>query len=240
MKDGGDEKNGRGEDEDQEELLFAVKAAEQSLSGGVSHHMGEILGFVEGMAPFLNKETLIKIKCAICDHFSPSFFPGEGEYTVVELREYCHAKEQPLHHLNLFTIAKCAEHSREAQRRLLELAGSVVEEDLRPAFSGKKLYDRNAFASYHLEYRTVLERGRVCIEFGHQDDAGFVGGGIKVCILMRIDPGFGKDSAKIKAVQTYGRPVMVVTAARQVRRQMEIDEVLMAIAKKREMEIVFL
>ena len=240
MKDGVDEKNGIGEDEDQEELLFAVKAAEQSLTGAASHHMGEILGFVEGMAPFLNRETLIKIKCASCDHFSPSFFPSDGDYAVVESREYCHAKEQPLHHLNLFTIAKCPEHSREAQRQLLELAGSVIDEDLRPAFAGKKLYDRNAFASYDLEYRTVLERSRVCIEFGHQDDAGFVGGGINVCILMRIDPGFGKDSAKIEAVHIYGRPVMVVTAARQTRRQMEIDEVLMAIAKKREMEIVFL
>ncbi|UEC43298.1 MAG: hypothetical protein METHAR1v1_1260010 [Methanothrix sp.] len=240
MKDGGDEKNGRGEDGDQDELLFAVKAAEQSLPTGFSHDVGEILGFVEGMAPFLNKETLIQIKCSRCDNFSPSFFPGEGEYGVVESRPYCHAKEQPLHHLNLFTIAKCAEYSREAQTILTEMAASLVEEDLRPALAGKKLYDRNAFASYDVDYRTILEGGRVCIEFGHQVEGGFIESGITVCILSRIDPGLGEDSAKIKAVQTYGRPVMVVLASRQVRRQMDIDEVLIGIAEKRGMDIVFL
>ncbi|MGB3944747.1 MAG: hypothetical protein WBK88_08160 [Methanothrix sp.] len=240
MKDGGDEKNGRGEDGDQDELLFAVKAAEQSLPMGVSHDVGEILDFVKGMAPFLNRQTLIQIKCSCCDNFSPSFFPSEGEYGVVESRPYCHAKEQPLHHLNLFTIAKCAEYSRVAQTILLEMAGCVVEEDLRPALAGKKIYDRNAFASYDVDYMTILERGRVCIEFGHQVEGGFIESGITVCILSRIDPGLGEDSTKIKAVQTYGRPVMVVLASRHVRRQMDIDEVLIGIAEKRGMDIVFL
>jgi hypothetical protein len=122
----------------------------------------------------------------------------------------------------------------------LELASSVVEEDLRPALADKKLYDRNAFASYDVDYRTIQERSMVCIEFGHKDGGNFVESGIKICILRRLDPGFGEDAARIKAAHKYGRPVMVVMAARQIRRQMGIDEVLEGIAEKREMDIVYL
>ena len=200
----------------------------------------EVLAFVEGMAPFLNRGTLIELKCKSCDNYAPSFFSGEDEFGVVEPRAYCHAKKQPLHHLSLFTIAKCQDYSQDAQRELFELAESVVAEDLRPALANKKLYDRNAFASYDVDYRIIQKRSMVCIEFGHEDDGNFVESGIKICILRRLDPGFGKDSAKIKAVQTYGRPVVVVIAARQIRRQMDIDEVFERIAEKREMDIVYL
>ena len=239
MKDDKEEENGKEEVDVKGELLFAVKAAEQSLPEGASPQMGEILAFIEGMAPFLKKDTLIQIKCFSCDNFAPSFFPSEGDFSVVESRAYCHAKKQPLHHLNLFTIAKCQEHSKEAQKRLLELAKSVVEEDLRPALAGKKLYDRNAFASYDVDYRIIPERSMVCIKFGH-DDGDFVESGIKICILRRLDPGFGEDAKKIKSVHKYGRPVMVVMAARQIRRQMGIDEVLEGIAEKRGMDIAHL
>jgi hypothetical protein len=240
MKDDKEEENGKEEEDNQGELLFAVKAAEQSLPESVSPQMGEILAFVEGMAPFLKKDTLIQIKCSSCDNYAPSFFPGESDFSVVEPRAYCHAKKQPHHHLNLFTIAKCPEHSKEAQKRLLELANSVVKEDLRPALADKKLYDRNAFASYDVDYKIIPERSMVCIEFGHDDDGDFVESGIKICILRRLDPGFGEDAAKIKAVHKYGRPVMVVMASRQIRRQMGIDEVLEEIAEKREMDIAYL
>ncbi len=240
MKDDTEEENGKEVEDNQGELLFAVKAAQQSLPEGVSPQMGEILAFIEGMAPFLNKDTLIQIKCSSCDNYAPSFFPGESDFGVVEPRAYCHAKKQPHHHLNLFTIAKCPEHSKEAQKRLLELAESVVEEDLRPALADKKLYDRNAFASYDVDYRIIRDRSMVCIEFGHEDNGDFVESGIKICILRRLDPGFGEDAAKIKAVHKYGRPVMVVMAARQIRRQMGIDEVLEGIAEKREMDIAYL
>jgi hypothetical protein len=240
MTDEKEEENGKEEEDNQGELLFAVKAAEQSLPEGTSPQMGEILAFIEGMAPFLKKDTLIQIKCSSCDNYAPSFFPGEGDFGVVEPRAYCHAKKQPHHHLNLFTIAKCPEHSREAQKRLLELANSVVEEDLRPALADKKLYDRNAFASYDVDYRIIQDRSMVCIEFGHDDDGDFVESGIKICILRRLDPGFGEDAAKIRAVHKYGRPVMVVMAARQIRRQMGIDEVLEGIAEKRDMDIAYL
>jgi len=64
--------------------------------------------------------------------------------------------------------------------------------------------------------------------------------GIKICILRRLDPGFGEDAKKIKSVHKYGRPVMVVMAARQIRRQMGIDEVLEGIAEKRGMDIAHL
>jgi hypothetical protein len=240
MKDDPEEADGKGVEAKQGELIFAVRAAQQSLPEGVGSQMGEILAFIEGMAPFLDKETLIKIKCESCDHYSASFFPGEGDYLVVEAHPYCHAKKELLHHLNLFTIAKCPEHSTDVQEQLLDLAESVVEEDLRPALLDKKLYDRNAFASYDVAYRTILERGKVCIEFGHQDEVGFVQSGIKICILIRLDPGFGEDSAKIRAVHKYGRPVMVVMAARQIRRQMGIDDLLAGIAERRGMEMVYL
>lgn len=240
MKDDTEEENGKDVEENQGELHFAVKAAQQSLPEGVSPQMGEILAFIEGMAPFLKKDTLIQIKCSSCDSYAPSFFPGEGDFGVVEPRAYCHAKKQPHHHLNLFTIAKCPEHSKEAQKRLLELAESVVEEDLRPALADKKLYDRNAFASYDVDYRIIRDRSIVCIEFGHVDNGDFVESGIKICIMRRLDPGFGEDAAKIKAVHKYGRPVMVVMAARQIRRQMGIDDVLEGIAEKREMDIAYL
>jgi hypothetical protein len=240
MKDDKEEEKGKVEEDNQGELLFAVKAAQQSLPEGVSPQMGEILAFIEGMAPFLKKDTLIQIKCSSCDNYAPSFFPSEDDFSVVEPRDYCHAKKQPHHHLNLFTIAKCLEHSKEAQKRLLELANSVVEEDLRPALADKKLYDRNAFASYDVDYRIILERSMVCIEFGHDDEGDFIESGIEICILRRLDPGFGEDAAKIKAVHKYGRPVMVVMAARQIRRQMGIDEILEGIAEKREMDIAYL
>ncbi len=240
MKDDAEEENGKDGRDCQDELLFAVKAAQQSLTEGTSPNVREVLGFVEGMAPFLDRDTLIQLKCASCDNYAPSFFSGEEEFGVVEPRAYCHSKRQPLHHLNLFTIAKCLEHSREGQEELLELANSVVEEDLRPALADKKLYDRNAFASYDVDYRTISKRSMVCIVFGHDDEGEFVESGIRVCILRRLDPGFGEDTAKIRAVQTYGRPVMVVMAARQIRRQMDIDEVFEGIAEKREMDIVYL
>ncbi|HPJ30600.1 MAG TPA: hypothetical protein PLZ42_04345 [Methanothrix sp.] len=240
MKDDGEEENGKTEDESQGELLFAVRAAEQSLPEGTSSSIWEVLAFVEGMAPFLNRGTLIEIKCKSCDNYASSFFSGEDEFGVVEPRDYCHAKKQPLHHLSLFTIAKCQDYSQDAQRALFELAESVVTEDLRPALANKKLYDRNAFASYDVDYRIIQKRSMVCIEFGHEDEGDFVESGIKICILRRLDPGFGKDSARIKAVQTYGRPVMVVMAARQIRRQMDIDEVFEKIAEKREMDMVYL
>ncbi|HPJ30914.1 MAG TPA: hypothetical protein PLZ42_05930 [Methanothrix sp.] len=241
MKDETEEENGNVDEEEvQGELLFAVKAAQQSLPAGASPQIAEILAFVEGMAPFLKKDTLIQLKCYSCDNYAPSFFPVDDDVSIVEPRAYCHAKKQPHHHLNLFTIAKCPEHSREAQRELSKLAKSVVEEDLRPALADKKLYDRNAFASYDVDYRIIPERSMVCIEFGHDDDGDFVESGIKICILRRLDPGFGEGAAKIKAVHKYGRPVMVVMAARQIRRQMGIDEVFEGIAEKREMDIAYL
>lgn len=121
MKDDKEEGKGKVEEDNQGELLFAVKAAQQSLPEGVSPQMGEILAFIEGMAPFLKKETLIQIKCSSCDNYAPSFFPSEDDFSVVEPRAFCHAKKQPHHHLNLFTIAKCLEHSKEAQKNFCSL-----------------------------------------------------------------------------------------------------------------------
>jgi len=228
-------------DDSRDELLFAVKAAEHSLPDGTKSNIGEILAFIKGMAPFLDKETIIQIKCRSCDNYASCFFPVEGDFEVVEPHDYCHAKKQPLHRLSLFTIAKCMDYSGDAQEKLTDLASIMVEEDLRPCLADKKLYDRNFFASYDVDYLIMQEPGSVCIDFGHKgDDDKFVKSGIKLCLLRRLDPGFGDQTSSIKAVQKYGRTIMVVMAGRQIRRQMGVDGILERIAEKRNMDIVYL
>gem|GEM_PF-178182 len=227
-------------DDSRDELLFAVKAAKQSLPEGTNSNIGEILAFIEGMAPFLDKDTIIRIKCACCDNYAPCFFPVDGDFEVVEPHEYCHNKKVPLHRLSLFTIAKCMEYSKKARDEILDMANAVVEEDLRPALADKKLYDRNFFASYDVDYLIKPKPGMACIEFGHSDDGRFVENGIKICILRRLDPGFGEQTSSIKAVQKYGRTTMVVMTGRQIRRQMGIDQIFEKIAKERDMDIVHL
>lgn len=232
--------NDENDDENRDELLFAVKAAKHSIPKGINSHVGEILAFVEGMAPFLGRDIIINLKCHNCDNYAPSFFPVEGDFDIVDPHEYCHVKGQGLHHLSLFTIAKCVEHSQKAQKEMMDLAKRMVEGDLNPTMADKKLYDRNAFASYDLEFKIKPRIGEICIEFGHQNNGDFVDSGIKICLLKRLDPGYGEQTSSIKAVQKSGQMAMVVMAGRNIRRQMGLDEILDKVAEKYYMNIVYL
>ena len=51
--------------DDDNELVFAVKAVERSLPKGTNHHIGELLAFLVGMAPFLDRDTLIDLKLSL-------------------------------------------------------------------------------------------------------------------------------------------------------------------------------
>jgi hypothetical protein len=227
--------------DDNNELLFAVKAVEQSLPKGTNYHMAELLAFIEGMAPFLDRDTLIDLKCQGCDNYATSFFPVEDDLDIVEAHEYCHAKKQMLHHQAFFTIAKCMEYSNEVQKELQEMAEAVVEEDLRPGLAGKKLYDRKLFASYDVELRIEPRVGEnVSIEFGHKANGDFVESGIWICLLRRLDPELCEHSAKIVTVQNHGQTTMVVMIGRQIRRQLGVDAILEKIAETRDMDIVYI
>ncbi|MEA2045531.1 MAG: hypothetical protein U9N48_03265 [Euryarchaeota archaeon] len=227
--------------DDDNELVFAVKAVERSLPKGTNHHIGELLAFLVGMAPFLDRDTLIDLKCQGCDNYASSFYPVESDLDIVEFHGYCHAKKQMLHHQALFTIAKCMEYSNEVQKELQETAEAVVEDDLRPGLAGKKLYDRKLFASYDVEFRIKPRVGEnVSIEFGHKTNGDFVDSGIRICLLKRLDPELCEHSAKIVTVQNHGRTTMVVMIDRQIRRQLGVDEILEKIAETRDMDIVYI
>ncbi|MHC1631437.1 MAG: hypothetical protein ACXQT4_03975 [Methanotrichaceae archaeon] len=226
--------------DDKDELRFAIKAAEQSLPKGTNYHIGEILAFLEGMAPFLDKDNIVRLKCHNCDNYATSFFPVEGDFEVVTEHEYCHAKKQTLQHLSFFTIAKCMEYSKNTQKELLDLANTIVEKDLCSTLADKRLYDRNFFASYDVKFLIKPQIDKVCIEFGHKTNGDFVESGIRLCLLRRLDPGFGEQTLKIKAAQKHGKVIMVAMVGRQIRRQMGIDGILDKIAEKYDMDIVYL
>lgn len=223
-----------------DELLFAVKAAQHSLPPNANSGVGDILAFLEGMARFLDKDTILKMKCQNCDNYASSFFPIGKDFEVVDSHEYCHAKKQPFHHMTLFTIARCLEYSEDSQKELLKLAWNVVDENLRPALEDHKLYDRHIFASYDVEYHVEPDNDKACIELGHKANGRFEGSGIKLYILSRLDPGWGAASKEINERIQYDRQVVVVSASHQMRRWMGLDDVLGNIAKKRKMDIVYL
>jgi hypothetical protein len=222
-----------------DELLFAARAAHQSLSANTNSSITEILAFLEGMAQFLDKKTIIDMKCKKCDHYAPSFFPIENDFDVVDSHEFCHEKKQPLHHLTLFTIAKCMKYSEESKQELLKLADAIVKEHLQPYLEDKKLYDPREFTSYDLEFDVKPSCGMVCIEFGHSGNGKFVGGDIKLYLLKRLDPGLGDKTKKIIEKFQKNKPIIVVNASQKMRRSMDLDDVLENIAKKRDMDLVY-
>jgi hypothetical protein len=224
---------------DDNELILAVREARRELQEGTKYKAEDILEMMEGLASFLDRETLIRMKCSSCDHHSLSSFSVPGDFTVVDGNEYCHARKISLPHLNVFKIAGCQEHSREAQSELADLATSVLEEDLRLAFEERKLYDRQQFTSHRAEFRIHQDAGRACIEFGHDVDGQFTSIDIKLYILRRLDPGLGPGTHKIATVMK-DRPVLAVAASMQARRMADIDYILDWIAEKRKMDIVYL
>lgn len=226
--------------ENKNELLFAVREARRNLKDDVDFRAADMLAVLEGIAPFLDRETISDMKCKGCDSYSCSYFPLSNDFWVVENQDYCHAKNLPLKHLSVLKMAGCTDYSVDAQKGLCDLVNSVLEEDLRPAFVERRLYDRNLFASYSVAFRVQRDNGNVCIEFGHKSGEEFVGSDIKLHFVRRLDPGLGPAASERIAKSLKNGSAMVVEASQQTRRVLDIDYVLEWIAKKRKMDIVYL
>jgi len=230
--------------ENKNELLLAIRDARKNLKGDVDFRAAEMLAVFEGLAPFLDWTAVLNMKCKGCDSYSCAHFLLNNDFWAVEDQDYCHAKNLPLKHLNVLKIAGCTNYSKEASKDLCDLVNSILEEDLRPAFVERKLYDRNLFASYSVAFRVQKDSGNVCIEFGHKSGETFVGSDFKLHFLRRLNPGFGPAASKRIAEAMKGHPkdnpTMVVEASLQTRRMLDVDYVLEWIAKKRKMDIVYL
>jgi hypothetical protein len=222
------------------EILFAVREAKRNLGEGADFRVADALAILEGIAPFLNKEVVIGMKCKSCDNYASASFPLSRDFWAVDDSEYCHAKDASLKNLTASKLAGCPQYSCVTTQDLISFGTAIMEEDLRPAFQERKLYDRSKFASYSVAFRLQSSPGKVCIELGHRTDEGFACSDIKLYILRRLDPGFGAvASQKISEAMKSG-PIMVVQSSLQTRRQLDIDYVLEWIAEKRKMDIVYL
>ncbi|NTV28355.1 MAG: hypothetical protein HGA93_06750 [Methanothrix sp.] len=222
------------------EILFAVREAKRNLGEGADFRVADALVILEGIAPFLNKDVVIGMKCKSCDNYASASFPLSRDFWAVDDSEYCHAKDASLKNLTASKLAGCPQYSCQASLDLITLGTAIMEEDLRPAFQERKLYDRSKFASYSVAFRLQSSPGNVCIELGHRAKEGFACSDIKLCILRRLDPGFGAvASQKISEAMKSGL-IMVVQSSMQTRRQLDIDYVLDWIAEKRKMDIVYL
>jgi len=222
------------------EILFAVREARRILGEGADFRVADALDVLEGMAPFLDKDAIVKMKCRNCDNYATASFPLSHDFWVVENSEHCHLKGAAIKNLTALKLAVCNEYSRRDQEELEALGKAIMEEDLRPAFVERKLYDRCKFASYTVAFRLQSSPGSVCIEFGHKTDEGFACCDIQIHIVKRLDPGFGAENSQKIADALLNGPVMLVKASQQTRRQLDIDYLLEWIAKKRKMDIVYL
>ncbi len=222
------------------EILFAVREAKRNLGEGADFRVADALAILEGIAPFLNKEVVIGMKCKSCDNYASASFPLSRDFWAVDDSEYCHAKDASLKNLTASKLAGCPQYSCQASLDLITLGTAIMEEDLRPAFQERKLYDRSKFASYSVAFRLQSSPGKVCIELGHRTDEGFACSDIKLYILRRLDPGFGAVATQKISEAMKGSPIMVVQSSLQTRRQLDIDYVLEWMAEKRKMDIVYL
>jgi len=223
-----------------DELLLAVKDARRDLEEGTNYRAADMLDVLEGIAPFLDRQALVKMKCSSCDNYAKASFSISNDLLIVDQHEYCHAKDLPISHLSIFKIAGCPNHKVDDSAELLRQVQSLVDEDLAPAFAERKLYDRNRFTSCNVVFRVTQDTGKVCVEFGHKSGEEFIGSDLKLYILRRLDPGFGADSARIAEAMKKDRPVIIVKASQQIRRLLDVDYVLEWIAEKRKMDIVYL
>jgi hypothetical protein len=222
------------------EILFAVREAKRSLGDGADFRVADALDTLEGIAPFLDKDAVVKMKCRNCDNYASASFPLSHDFFMVDNSEHCHARDVSIKNLTALKLAGCKEFSRQEQEKMAALGNAIMEEELRPAFVERKLYDRCKFASYSVAFRLQSVPGNVCIEFGHKTDVGFACCDIQIYIVNRLDPGFGAENSKKIAVALKNGPAMLVKAGQQTRRQLDIDYLLEWIAKKRKMDIVYL
>jgi hypothetical protein len=222
------------------EILFAVRDARKFLGEAADFRVADALSILEGIAPFLNKEVVIAMKCKSCDNYAAATFPLSRDFWAVDDSEYCHVKDASFKNLTTSKLAGCPQYSCVASQDLITLGTSIMEEDLRPAFQERKLYDRSKFASYVVAFRLQSTPEKVCIELGHRTDEGFACGDIKLYILRRLDPGFGAVASQKISEAMKSNTIMVVQSSLQTRRQLDIDYVLEWIAEKRKMDIVYL
>jgi len=226
--------------DNEHEILNAVREAKRHLGEGADFRIAEAMDIMEGIAPFLEKEVVIGLKCKNCDSYASASFPLSRDFWEADSDEYCHQKENSLKNLNTLKLAGCPQYSSQEREELMRLGQEIIEEDLKPAFCDRKLYDRHKFASYNVAFRMLSNPGNICIQFGHLTDGGFAGNDIRLFIIRRLDPGFGEEaSSRISEALKKG-PVMALRASPQIRRQLDIDYVLEWIAKKRKMDIVYL
>jgi hypothetical protein len=222
------------------EILFAVREAKRNLGEGADFRVADALAILEGIAPFLNKEVVIGMKCKSCDNYASASFPLSRDFWAVDDSEYCYAKDASLKNLTASKLAGCPQYSCVTTQDLISFGTAIMEEDLRPAFQERKLYDRSKFASYSVAFRLQSSPGNVCIELGHRTDEGFACSDIKLYIIRRLDPGFGAVATQKISEAMKSSPIMVVQSSLQTRRQLDIDYVLEWIAEKRKMDIVYL
>ncbi|MCX6673768.1 MAG: hypothetical protein NTY37_08325 [Methanothrix sp.] len=222
------------------EILFAVREARRNLGGAADFRVADALAILEGIAPFLDKEAVIGMKCKSCDNYASATFPLSRDFWAVDDSEYCPARDASLKNLSASKLAGCPQYSGQASLDLITLGTAIMEEDLRPAFQERKLYDRSKFASYSVAFRLQSSPGKVCIELGHRTNEGFACSDMKLYILRRLDPGFGAVASQKIFEAMKGGPIMVVQSSLQTRRQLDIDYVLDWIAEKRKMDIVYL
>ncbi len=222
------------------EILQAIREAKKHLGEGSDFRIADVMETMEGIAPFLDKEVIIGLKCKNCDSYARGSFPLSNDFWAVDENEHCHEKKTSLKNLNALKLAGCHQYSCQEREELMKLGQDILEEDLRPGFSDRKLYDRSKFASYSVDFRMLSNPGNICIEFGHLTDGGFTCSDIRLYIIKRLDPGFGEDASRKISEAVKKGPVMALEANLQIRRQLDIDYVLEWIAKKRKMDIVYL
>jgi hypothetical protein len=221
------------------ELLFAIKEARKALREGADLRLVDILGILEGIAPFLDKNTVMNIKCQECDNYAKASYPLKDDFYAVENHSYCHAKKLSLKNLSLLKIMACQDYSQKAQREMAEL-GALLLEDLRAAFAEKKLYDKKLFASFPVEVALQEENEQVCMELGHWCNDAFNGSGIKLHLLRRLDPGFNTTaSGKIAETLREG-PILVAETDQDERVPPDLVGIMEGIARRRKMDIVFI
>ena len=223
-----------------QEILNAVREAKKHIGDGADFRITDAMDIMEGIAPFLEKEVVIGLKCKKCDSYASASFPLNNDFWAVDNHEYCHEKKTSLKNLNAMKLAGCRQFSCQVKEELMKLGQEILDEDLKPGFKDRKLYDRSKFASYSVAFRLLSNPGNICIEFGHLTNGGFAGSDIRLYIMKRLNPGFGEEASRKISEALKRGPVMAVKANMQIRRQLDIDYVLEYIAKKRKMDIVYL
>lgn len=220
-----------------DELMFMVRGLQNSNSSCAQ--IIDMLEILEGLAPFLDKNRVIEIKCKNCDSYAPCFFPLEDDYDVIDTHAYCHKKGQPLHHLTFLSIAKCRDFSRKAQTEMADLANMLMEE-LRRALQGRKIYDHNEFANYPIAFELSHDSDRVTIQLGHiSEDGAFVMGDAQVHLVRRPDPRLGSKASQIGRALHESDLVILVEASRSAMKHLGLKDAVGKIATSHGIPVIY-